>query len=253
LPALGLYSVATLVTLVPMNMVFRFLGTFMLAALYNVAHRSDGSYVARVRLAARLAPVAGAFYALGIVTMLNIVMPLAFGRQFTLSLTSVALLALVAFVRMARQEPFTSMLLHEGQTRRLAMTNLASSSALVFEVALIKLFGSFEAVIAGRLLGELVALAVVIYMTRLAFRPALRDFVVAVCVCTVIVMLIVGLGYVTPIGTQLAPSIVALAACGVVLAIWASRYAPPMLRAAGFSQLKPLTAAGPTPDPEAEP
>jgi O-antigen/teichoic acid export membrane protein len=243
LPALALYSVATLVTLVPMNMVFRFVGTFMLAALYNVANRTDESYAARVRLSARLVPIAGAVYALGIVTLLNIVMPLVFGSQFTLSVTSVALLGLVAFFRMARQDPFTSMLLHEGRTRRLAITNLASSSALLFEVVLIKAFGTFEAVIAGRLLGEMTALALVIYMTRVAFRPALRDFLLAVSVCATVVMMVVGLAHVTPVGRQLAPSIAALAACVAILAGWTSKYIPPLLRAARFSQQEPLTTA----------
>jgi O-antigen/teichoic acid export membrane protein len=231
LPALGLYSVATLVALVPMSIFFRFAGTFTFAALYNAAHRTDGSYAARLKIAARLVPLASAVYALGIVTLLNIVMPLVFGSHFTLSMSSVRLLAFVAFFRVARIEPFTALLLHVSQTRRIAVANLASSSALLFEVALIMLFGTFESVIAGKL----AALAIVIYLTLGSFRPARRDFILALSVSGAILSIVVGLTYAIPVGTQLAPSALTLVACLALFAIWATHFAPPLLRA-GFSR-----------------
>ncbi len=251
LPALGLYSVATMVTQVPINMMFRFVGTFMLAALYNVSGRADGSFAARVKLAARLLPLAGAVYALGIVTLLNFVMPLVFGRQFTLSTSSVALLAFVAFFRVARFDPFTSMLLLEGRTRRLAIINLSSSSALLFEVVLIKIFVTFDSVLAGRLLGELTAMAVVIYMTRVPFRPAQRDFLLSASVGATVALIIAGLTYATPVGQHLAASLAALAACVALLGAWASHFTPPLLRA-GFSHQQPSSTAEQMPATGAE-
>ena len=242
LPTLGLYSVATLVTLVPMNVVFRFVSTFMLAALYNVVQRNDGSYAARLRLAAGLLPLVGAVDALGIVTLLNIVMPLVFGRQFTLSPASVAFLALGAFFRISRAEPFTAILMQQGRTRRLAACNLASSSALLYEVVLVILFGTFEAVIAGRLLGEITGWAVGLFLTRVPFLPARRDFYLSMTLGGAGVIMVVGLSFVTPIGQQLAPSIAALAACVAIFLAWAFRFAPPVLRL-GYSKRNAVAKA----------
>jgi O-antigen/teichoic acid export membrane protein len=239
LQALGLYSVATMVAIMPMSIFFRFAGSLMFAALYNAAHRTDGSYDARVRIAARLVPLAGTIYAVGIVTLLNIVMPLVFGRQFTLPLSSVALLGFVAFFRIARFDPFTSMLLHEGRTRRLAVANLASVITLIFAFALVKLFGTFDSVLVGRLVGEVTGLVVAVYLTRVAFRPALRDSFLATSAGAVTVMVVVSLAYTTPVGTQLVASVSTLVACVGLFAAWASRFAPPLLRAATTHQ-KPL-------------
>ena len=247
LPTLGLYSVATLVTQLPLNMIFRFVGTFLMAALYNVARRTDGSYAARMRFAARLLPLAGAVFALAIVSLLDIFMPLLFGKQFTLPLSSISLLALAAFIRLARFDPFTSMLLVEGRTRRLALINLSSATALVFEFVLIKIFRTFDAVLLGRLMGELTALAMVVYVTRAAFRPALADFTLAMSLGATAVLATIGFAFAAPIDMQLAASMVASVVCVALIVAWVAYFAPPLVRA-GFSGAAKVQKAEEVPD-----
>ena len=178
LPALGVYSVATLVTTVPVGMVARMGHTVLLAAFYNSARVSNSLYLARVRLAARVAPLFYGVVGLGILTLMNIVVPLVFGRNFVLSREAVALLALGTFFRFARGEPITAMLMNQGRTRRLAAANLSSVSTLFFEVVAILVRSSLEAVFVGRLLGELFALAVTLAVTREQFRAAFRDYAI---------------------------------------------------------------------------
>ena len=233
LPALGVYAIATLATIVPMSMLSRIIGTVTLAALYNASHLTRGIYDARVKLAARLVPFVGVVYALGIVTLMNVVVPLVFGRQFVLSREAVALLGLGAFFRIVRGDPFTSMLLHEGRTRRLALANLASASALLFEIGLILALSSIESVLLGRLLGELAALAVVLMVTRDQFRIALRDYAIAISVGLSVLIGAIVLSLTTSVGEQALTSLAALLGCVAVYGLWAIRAAPRLFHA-GF-------------------
>ena len=150
LPALGVFAVATLVTVLPVAMVMRMVHSVLLATFYNAADLSNEVFMARARLAFRLAALINGIFALGFLTLMNIVVPLVFGRNFALSREAIALLALGTFFRSARGEPFTSMLMYEGRTRRLAVANLSSVSTLPFEVGLILLHASLEAVFLGR-------------------------------------------------------------------------------------------------------
>jgi O-antigen/teichoic acid export membrane protein len=231
LPALGVYAIAILVTTVPLAMIGRVTSTFVLAALYNASRRSDGAYPARVRLTARLIPLISASFALGILTLMNMVVPIVFGPQFTLSHAGLALLALATFVRLARGDPMTSMLLNEGRTRRLAIANLSSISALPLEIGVILLLGTLEAALLGRLLGEIVALAVVIYMTRAQLGQARRDQSLAMGVSLAILCGAIVLGAAAPIGVRPELSLVALVTGLTIFGVWTARFAPPLLRA----------------------
>jgi O-antigen/teichoic acid export membrane protein len=231
LPALGVYAVAILATTVPLSMIGRVTATFVLAALYNASQYSDGSYRARVRLTARIIPLISASFALGILTLMNMVVPLVFGPKFTLSRTGVALLALATFVRLARGDPMTSMLLNEGRTRRLAIANLSSISALPLEIALILLLGTLEAALLGRLLGEIVALAVVIYLTRDQLGQARRDQALAMGLSLAVLGGAIILGAAAPIGVRPEPSLAVLVGGLTIFGVWAARFAPPLLRA----------------------
>ena len=240
LPTLAVYAVATLVTAVPLSMIGRVTATFVLAALYNASQSPDDSYLARVRLTARIIPLVSASFALGVLTLMNMIVPVVFGHQFTLSRTAVAILALATFFRMARGDPMTSMLIHEGRTRRLALANLSSASAVPFEIMLILLFGSFEAALFGRLLGEIIALAIVVYLTRGQLRQAWRDQALAIGVSLAVLGGAIVLGFAAPVGAQALPSVALLLACLAMFGIWTARFAPPLLRA-GFPGQSPFT------------
>ena len=230
LPELAVYSITTLATTVPLALVGRVISTITLAQLYNAALHEDGRYNARLRLFARLLPLIAAFFSLGVVALLNIVVPLVFGAKFVLSPASTGLLALAVFFRQARGEPFTAMLLNQGRTKRLAIANLSSTSVLLFMFVLLLIFHSFEAVMAGRLLGELTATAVTLAITRDLFKPARWDFVKALAVGVLAPGVALALGS-AGVGVALVPSVLTVAAGLAVFALWARSFARDLLDA----------------------
>jgi len=230
LPELAVYSVATLATYVPSSLITRVSSTVTLAQLYNAAKHGEACYCARLRLFARLLPLVAAFFALGVFSLLNIVMPLVFGAKFVLSPTSTALLALSIFFRQARGDPFSSMLLNEARTKRLAIANLSSTSTVLFVLVLLLIFHSFEAVMAGRLLGELTATAVTLAVTRDLFKPARRDFMKAVACGLSVLGLAIALGP-AGVGVALVPSVAMVAAGLAVFGLWALSFMPDLLNA----------------------
>ena len=137
LQALGLYNVVLMVTVVPISMVFRLMGTTNLAAFYN-ASTSVKLLEQRVRLAGELSPLVATVYALGVAALMNVVTPLVFGARFAIGRMEISLLALAAFVKIIRVEPFTSLLLLQQRTKRLAASNLAALSALAFSFVFIE-------------------------------------------------------------------------------------------------------------------
>ncbi len=230
LPALAVYSVAGLATFVPTALTGRVMSAVTLAQLYNAPRTEDGRYEARLRLFARVVPMVAAFLALGIMALLNIAMPLVFGAKFILPQAATALLAVATFVRLARGEPFTAMLLNVGRTKRLAIANLSSTSALFFAAALLLIYHNFEAVMAGRLLGELTAAAVTLVLTRDLFKPARLDFAEAAAVGLLVLGVAAALGS-AGVGAAVAPSIAMVTAGLAVLALWAMSFGPRLLDA----------------------
>ena len=240
LPQLGVYAVVTLTTIVPLSMVGRIVGTVVLAQLYNAVDRDNPSYAMRLRLYARLLPLVAAFYALGVICLANIVVPLVFGAEFVLTPVATALLGVAIFLRQARGDPFTGVLLHEGRTKRLAIANLSSASALIFELALLLIFRSFEAVMAGRLLGEAIAMVVTLTATRDLFRPARSDFFKATSLGFIVLFAAIVLGRVG-VGLSFGPSIAAIFAGLAIFGGWALSFSPAMLEA-GFPRLQQKAA-----------
>lgn len=230
LPALGVYAVATLATLVPMAVLGRIISTVLLAAFYNARQKSDALYQARLRLAARCVPIFSAVYALGIITLYNIVVPFVFGSKFALSPIATGILAIGTFVRISRGEPFTTMLMNLGRTRRIAIVNLSSIASLVFAVLLILAYPKIESVLLGRLLGEVVSAGVALYLTRDLFRAARFDYLLATSVCIAGLAGAVLLAVTTSIGVRAVPSVALLSIAGAALALWTASFAPSLMR-----------------------
>src|SRR5574337_30710 len=245
LPMLGVYAVATLAAYIPIALISRLTSTTLLAALYNAAHLGEAVYHARIRLAARLVPAVCAAYAVSMLTLLNILVPLVFGAQFRLSPEAVALLALGSFLRLARGDPFTSMLMQEGRTRRLAAANLASTSALGFELALVFAFGTLESVLLGRLLGELAGLCAILAVTFREFRSALREWIESAAFGLAVACAAALLTFTTTVGERPATSVIAALVCVGLCALYAARTGLPLFRIAFPNSANPLRAAGP--------
>ena len=219
LQALGIYSVALLVTVVPISMVFRVMGTINLAAYYN-ALATGRSLVKRIRFVSRVTPLFATAYSMGILTLMNVVTPVVFGAKFVLTGMPLCLLALSAFVRIIRVEPFTTLLLHEQRTKRLAAGNLAVVSGLAFAALLMHSEPTVNSALAGRLLGELISLGVTFYLARVSLAGNIRHFWLSAAFGTV--LLSIGCGAVSKslLGFTLLSGVAALALTSLAILPW---------------------------------
>ncbi|MCW2285588.1 O-antigen/teichoic acid export membrane protein [Rhodoblastus acidophilus] len=186
--ALGLYVVAMLAVLVPVTLVQRMMGALCGAALYN----SGGDRTETLRRIARAAPAVGAFYACGGLAFANTLVALAFGPRFVLPSLGLALLCAAALLRIARAEPFTSLLLLDRRTKEAALGNLSAWAGLLVSAGLMLAHPGVESALFGRALGEAIALSVTFSLTRPMLGAAAADFAKALafaCLLTLIASL----------------------------------------------------------------
>jgi O-antigen/teichoic acid export membrane protein len=231
LPALGLYSVLTLATTVPSSVVTRVTQVISMAALFN-AGRDERMFEARLRLASCVIPVLAGFLALGILTLMNDVVPLVFGHKFVASRPMVILLAFTVFVRVARNDPGTSLLLTEGRTRRLALANLFVMSGIVFSIVFLCLSRTIEAGVAGRLAGELIGLIAMHYLARIAFKGVGRYNIIAVTAVSAMLGIVSVIVCLMPPGRNLPANLAMLVICAAAMFLSLLRFAPPQLHLA---------------------
>ena len=165
LPALGFYSIVVLVTIVPVSMVFRIMGTMNMAAFHNALAAGE-LLTKRILFAARLSPFVATVYSLGILTLMNVVTPAVFGAKFTVSRMQLCLLALGAFFRIIRVEPSTSLLLYGRRTKRVAAGSLSTILGYAIAIPFIEASRTIDAAFAARLLGEVVGLFTMVIVAR---------------------------------------------------------------------------------------
>jgi O-antigen/teichoic acid export membrane protein len=234
LPALGVYSVVMLAAIVPTSMVCRILNTVTSASLFNSGEIAD-KWLERVRLFARVSPLIATGYAVGVLTLANIVVPVFFGAKFHLSTLGLSLLAFSTFLRIARSEPFGSLLLMSQRTKRMAIINLSTAVALIFSGLLMYFARYIESALAGRALGELLGLGVTLYLTRKLMRGAKMDQRNSVLFGLLVIGSASLLTFTSPVGNHLQPTLIALCGYAIVFCCWALVAARPfsgVLRAA---------------------
>jgi O-antigen/teichoic acid export membrane protein len=229
LPELGVYTLTSTAVVLPTNMIWRIAGGINTALFFKAVDSGShkGHYIA---LAGYMSAIIGAAYAICVALLLNIVVPALFGPRFAVSPIAVVILTCIAYARIARGEPFGSLLLIEGRTKRLAMVNLSVAAGLAFSAALMFYFPTIECALAARLLGEALGLVSAIYLCRNLFRGSIPDFVLAHFVGSSVVATA---GLITWSGwaeASAARSLGALAAYGVIIVIWAGLYVGPTLR-----------------------
>ena len=222
LQIVAIYAIIITTATYPAQVISRFFSTTILARLYH-ANLSVSRLLQEIRLASSLSAVTAAFYGGGVTFLTNIVATSVFGQKFHVSNATMALLGLAAYVRFIRQEPFSSLMLNFGRTKRLAASNFIVSTTLVYLVAIALLSRSMEAIVLTRLMGEVTALIFTIYIARQVSDGGALVFSRST---------IIGLGFVCAacLGVmalpQLGQSVVAtLAACVVytiAIAIWAA-------------------------------
>ena len=243
LPALGFYSVLTLATTVPTSVVTRITQVITMAALFN-AGRDKRMFEARLRLASALIPVFAGLMALGILTLMNDVVPLVFGHKFVASRPMVILLAFAVFVRLVRNDPGTSLLLTEGRTRRLALANLFVMGGIVFSIMFLYLSRTIEASVAGRLAGELIGLIAMHCLVRIAFEGVGRYNIIAITAVSAILGMVSAIVCLMPPARNLPANLALLVICAAAMFISLLCFVPSLVRV-GF----PAFAAATQPPP----
>ncbi|RBP10565.1 O-antigen/teichoic acid export membrane protein [Roseiarcus fermentans] len=167
LKTLAIYSVILLTATVPLTLLNRVLQTTILARFYH-ASSDPGRLNAEVKLAASVVAVLAALYGGGVVLLLSPVVTLVFGAKFHADPMAMGLLGAAAFTRLARTEPFTSVMLNASRTKRLAASNILTSSALAYMVGASFLDRSINGLLGARLAGELTSWVVTFFMARRA-------------------------------------------------------------------------------------
>lgn len=238
LPTLAIYSVLLLAAIVPISMVNRILNTVTVAVLINGAEKSDEILHARLKLAGRFVPLLAGAYAIGVATLLNLVVPLVFGPKFVASRLMVAALAISVFVRIVRAEPGNSILLYRGRTKRLALTNLVALSSVGFVYVFLAFWANIEAAVAGRIASDLLALIAMLYLIRRTYGPALQDSVLNLLGVACVVVFVAALVMETSVGSALGPSLAVLAAYFVAAGVWLAVFTPRLLREGAFRAIR---------------
>ena len=241
---LAIYSIVTLVTQVSIALLGRVTSTVTLSLFFNSIDKAS-LYAARIRLASTLLPLVFALYTVSILTLLNILTPVVFGSRFSVTAPVLVLLALSAFVRLLRGDPFASALLVSGRTKRLAVGNVAAVSSMLFIALFAYFYRHQESAFLGRLVGESISFVVTFYLTQRFIRYALPDHIAATTVGLVVIALVSAACLTTSVGTDPLKSGGVLAAALVGLACYGLR-ALPTARAAfpkGISKTTQIASA----------
>jgi O-antigen/teichoic acid export membrane protein len=163
LQTVAVYSVIVLAATVPMNLLNRVLDSMILARLYH-ASSAPARLNREIRAASSLVAVLAALYAGGVILLTNPVVTVVFGHKYQASYWAMILLGMMTFIRLARMEPFTGVMLNASRTKRLAVSNILVSSTLGYLVLLSFFDRSISGVLAARLLGELTGLVATLWM-----------------------------------------------------------------------------------------
>jgi O-antigen/teichoic acid export membrane protein len=190
LPTLGPYAVTVLAGLLPISGILRILGPLFFAGLHN-SRIGSAEYIARLRLFSRMVPMIAGGYALALIALLKTIVPFVFGTRFVMSDLAALLIALIAFIRIVRIEPQTSLLLNTQKTRELALANLSPLIGLIIATTLVLIHPSIEAVLTGVLVGEIAGLFAMGFVTRDLLKPVIIDYGISV---SAMILVVVGAG-----------------------------------------------------------
>jgi O-antigen/teichoic acid export membrane protein len=229
LPTLGIYSLISTAVVLPTNMVWRITGGVNTAMFYKVID-SGKDRAPFVALAGFISSAVAAAYSIGVLLLLNIMAPIVFGSRFVISREALMILAFVAFVRIVRGEPFGSMLLLEGRTKRLALINICVALGVASGAGLMVYFARIESALAARLIGESFGLASAVYLTRTMLLTGFAKFSLQVVIGALLVASCCWTVYATSAGALLSPSLVALCAYALIVAVWTGAVVGPSLQ-----------------------
>jgi O-antigen/teichoic acid export membrane protein len=164
LETLALYAVIMSMAVVPVSIILRVLGTLSLPFLARARQELDTRANAYVQLQ-WICSVIGAAYAVFVAGTLDRLVPTVFGSTYSVSPLTHSLITLIAWARITRCAPVTLMLAN-GQTRRLTASTLVYGVGLLIAVLILPFIPRLETILIGLLIGEVLTDVVAFWVTR---------------------------------------------------------------------------------------
>lgn len=156
LEVLALYAAALNLGVIPVSLIAAIFGPLsmsVLARTHGSPELRSQSYLALVWAHAAVA----AAFAVAVAASLDLLVPLAYGRQYMLTSDAHALIVMIVWVRINRGGP-TALMLFGTDTRPLMVSNLVSATGLVLAALLLRFVPHLETVLACVLIGESLSL-----------------------------------------------------------------------------------------------
>jgi len=186
---LATYAVILSISVLPVSLIHRVFGTmglsFLISKKTEALVRAE-YYSALVFVFAILATA----YTLFIVLTLDVLTPIVFGPAFSVEPGVHVMIAAIVFLRLQMGGAPTNLLLATGRTRQLALLNLSSGFGLVCAIGFVQLWGGFESLLFGLLIGDIIRFPLFYLIssraTTLGGPPILLDLAIAILVSTVI-------------------------------------------------------------------
>ena len=173
LEALATYAVVLNIAVVPLSSINRIVGSVALPALVR-DREAPGRLEAGYLLTVWGFALVGFLYACGISLVLDVAVPLLFGKAYTVADLVRLLVSLIVFARVWRWSP-TQLLLTVGRTKQLALANMITGFGLVIGTCILMIHRDMSSILAGLLIGEIASTAVFYYATLEMMPSAYRS------------------------------------------------------------------------------
>jgi O-antigen/teichoic acid export membrane protein len=160
---LGYYAVMLALSVYPTSLIFRVFGTIGISSLLQ--HRETESFGENYALLMFFSSVISVTYSLLVALSLDWLLPTVFGPSFHVNQCEHLLIVAIVYFRLMRGTAPTMYYLVTQKTGELALLNLMSGVGIAIAFWLLHYRSSLDSVLFGLLVGEFLALVVVIYMS----------------------------------------------------------------------------------------
>jgi len=130
-------------------------------------------------------------YVFFVVLTLDVLIPIIFGRAFSINPTVHVIIAAIVCLRLQRNGAPTTLLLAAGRTGQLALLNLSTGFGLIIAVAMLFTRPTLESMLLGILIGDVVAFVLFFGVAYRRTAPRRSEIVIDLAIAFVAPMLIV--------------------------------------------------------------
>jgi O-antigen/teichoic acid export membrane protein len=186
---LAVYAVILSISVVPISLITRVIGVMSFS--YLLSNKGDSVDLSgRYRSVVYLFAMTSTLYSLFVALTLDVLAPLVFGAAYAVSPLVHILITIIVFFRQAKGAT-SAFLVAIGKTGELAFFSLSTGAGLIFALVFLLLRPSFEALLFGLMLGEILSFILFIVASSARSLPhgsgAVVDFAPALAAIVAIV------------------------------------------------------------------